>query len=170
MHYLWWFQTHHSAACQARCLTHPAASNQPNPEPTPSQSPQSTVCTAAAPAHLSTSYPESAVNTPSWPLPEHPPPSEAIVEPQQPTPTSPSTPESPLASTTPLPKQLPPKTALVLARLMDYNKQGLKEPWTLHSGPCTFAPSLPVCYVTLSVLIDFFFFHLVPIHIKPLKT
>ncbi|KAK2563997.1 hypothetical protein P5673_012204 [Acropora cervicornis] len=54
------------------CPSTTPASNRLTPETTPSQSPTSTVPTAAAPAHLSTSSPESAVNTPSCPHPEHP--------------------------------------------------------------------------------------------------
>ena len=49
------------------------------------------------------------------------------MEPPQPIITPPSTPEGPLALTPPTPKQQPPKTALALRRLMDYNKKGLKE-------------------------------------------
>ena len=124
---------------QTCCLTHPVANNlhanysgiHSATSRTPlAIGPTSTVPTAAAPAHPSSSYPESAVSTAPCPIPEPPPP-EAVVEPQQTITNPPPTPVSPSASTPPTPKFQYPmsKTAVALRILMDYNKtkKGLKE-------------------------------------------
>ena len=140
----WWLQVYHLAACQAWHLTHPVAndnlyglpttpaSNQLIPEKTPSKGSTNTVPTAPAHAHPSFSYPESAVSTPPCLIPETIPP-EAAVEPQQTIANPPLTPMSPSTLTSPTPKHQPSKTALALRRLMDYNKKGPKEPWTLDN-------------------------------------
>ena len=143
------------------CLPTTPTSNQPTLEPTHSQSPTSTVPTIAAPAHLSPSYPETAVNTPSCPLTEPPLLPEAFAEPHQPITTPPSNPEGPLALTPPMPKRQPPRQHW-------HWGDSWTEQWTMNRGPWTFASLLPLCYVTLSVFIAFFY--LVLLQIRTLKT